>query len=128
MRKCSITDDKPTHGTVRKRHRTLKATRQQVRNQSKAVFLSEIIAKLGRSLSIALQKNDQTKCPINNGSDNKQRIMIRTTVLKWTAAQATVGLKYILQAESFTYLLLMLKHRPKHRHVNRGSLSVLVFY
>ena len=31
---ATITDHGPTHGTVRKRHRTLTATRQQEDNQS----------------------------------------------------------------------------------------------
>ena len=50
----TITHGRPTHGTIRKRHRTLKATRMQEDNESEvtsSLFLSEIMAKPEKTLS-----------------------------------------------------------------------------
>ena len=72
--KCPITYHRPTHGTIRRRHRTLTATQQQGQNKSKAIcflFLSEMIAKLGRTHNYCITKQGPNiEIPTNSRSSN----------------------------------------------------------
>ena len=60
-RNTTITQRRPTHGTVRKSHRTFTVTRHQYDNNSKAtssLFLFKMITKLKRTQSNAQQNKD----------------------------------------------------------------------
>ena len=66
----TITQRRPSHGTMRKSHRTFTVTRHPKDNKSKAsnsLFLVKMITKLERTYSNAYQNKDQHRTPSNNG-------------------------------------------------------------
>ena len=71
IRKTKTTHYRPTHGTVRKSHRTLTVTRYQKNNQNKAIsslLFVKMIAKLEKISNNTIQSKNQTQNPTNNGT------------------------------------------------------------
>ena len=78
----TITQHRPTQGTMRKSHRTFTVTRHPKDNKSKtasSLFLFKMIAKLERTQSNAQQNRDKHRTPRpsgstpNNGSKTTER-------------------------------------------------------